>query len=128
MEQKHYTHVRQLVGDDRYEGEQSLQQFKRIYELARVQHNLYLPAMKLVAKERQDAKVSKHYDEPKTPFKRAVEAGVIPSEQQLQLQALMKRTGPMTLKRQLDQELGQLWAMAASQPTAGTQAASVKVG
>ncbi|MDP9379734.1 MAG: transposase [Chloroflexota bacterium] len=128
VEQKNYTHVRQLVGYDRYEGEQALQQFRRIYELARVQHNLYLPAMKLVAKERQGAKVTKRYDEPKTPFKRAVEAGVIPSEQQLQLQGLMKRTGPMTLKRQLDQELGQLWAMAASQPAAGTKAASVKAG
>ncbi len=125
VEQKNYTHVRQLVG---YEGEQALQQLRRIYELARVQHNLYLPGMKLVAKQRQGAKVIKRYDDPKTPFKRAVGAGVIPAEQQVELQALMKQTGPMALKQQLDREIEKLWAICASVPAPVTQAAQVKVG
>lgn len=38
-EQKNYTHVRQLVGYDRYEGEEALEQLGCGYALARVWHN-----------------------------------------------------------------------------------------
>ncbi len=66
MEQKNNTHVRRLVGYDRYEGEQVLQQLTRTYGLARVGHTPYLPAMKLVAKDRRGARVTKRYADPRT--------------------------------------------------------------
>lgn len=66
VKQKNYTHVRRLVGYDRYEGEQGLQQLTRTYGLASVGHTPYLPAMKLVAKDRRGARVTKRYADPRT--------------------------------------------------------------
>ncbi len=111
VEQKNYTHVRQLVGYDRYEGEEALEQLRRIYELARVWQNGYLPTMKLVSKEREGAKVRKRYDEPMTPYKRALSAGMVGEEARLEFDRLLGTHGPMGLKRQLDVEIEKLWRL-----------------
>ncbi len=111
IEQKNYTHVRQLVGYDRYGGEEALEQLKRIYELARVWQNGYLPTMKLVSKEREGAKVRKRYDEPRTPYKRALLAGVVGEEARLEFERLLGTYGPMGLKQQLDAQIEKLWRL-----------------
>ncbi len=72
VEQKNYTAVRLLVGYGRYEGQEAVEQLRRIYALSRLQINGWLPVMKLIGKERDGARVTKRYDEPKTPFERAI--------------------------------------------------------
>jgi hypothetical protein len=118
VEQRNYTAVRRLVGYDRYEGEHALQQMQRVYALARIYHNGYLPGMKLVAKQREGARVKKQYDPAKTPYKRAVEAGVVPAAVQVQFEALMEQHGLMALRRQLDRELEKLWELRLGSPQA----------
>jgi hypothetical protein len=73
--------------------------------------NAYQPVMKLVAKQREGAKVRKRYDVPKTPYRRALEAGVISDIEQERFQLLTQRCGPLALRRQLDQELDRLWPL-----------------
>ena len=46
----------------------------------------------------------------------------------IRLQAMMTHTGLITLKRQLEQEREQPWAMSPSVPTAVTQPVSVELG
>lgn len=113
VEQKNWSVVRQEVGYDRYESAAALAQLRRVYELARVQINLVLPVMKLVGKEREGAKVRKRYDQPQTPYQRAVAAGVVAAATQAELQAVLAGQGPLSRRRALDAALAQLWRLRA---------------
>ncbi|MEJ7654626.1 MAG: transposase family protein, partial [Chloroflexia bacterium] len=105
IEQKNYTAVRQLVGYDRYEGEEALEQLRRVYALARLHSNGWLPVMKLIGKQREGAKVSKSYDKPQPPMERAISAGVVGPEARTALEAALGEQGPKSLKRRLDAEI-----------------------
>ncbi len=112
VEQKNWSVVRQLIGYDRYEGTAALAQMERIYEeVVRVYVNGYQPVMKLTGKERVGPKVRKRYDEPKTPYRRALEAGVILPEAQAQFEKQMQAQGPMALRKRLEVELDRLWSL-----------------
>ena len=117
VEQKNWSVVRQLIGYDRYEGEAAYKQLLRVYALARVYVNAYQPVMKLIGKERQGAKVHKHYDVARTPYRRALEAGVISPETQAHWEKVLRNWGPLTLRSMLDAELQKLWTLRASNPT-----------
>jgi len=65
--QKNWSVVRQLIGDDRYEGPEAVAQLTRLYALLHPYLNGYLPTMKLIGKERDGARVRKHDDQPRTP-------------------------------------------------------------
>ncbi len=117
VEQKNWSVVRQLVGYDRYEGTVALAQMDRIYEeVVRVYVNGYQPVMKLTGKERVGPKVRKRYDEPKTPYRRALEAGVMLPEAQAKFEVSMQACGPMALRRRLDGELDRLWSLRVGRP------------
>lgn len=61
--------------------------------------------MKLVGKERDGAKVRKQYDRAKTPYPRAVESGVVSTEERTLSEAALAKRGPLALRRQIEQEL-----------------------
>ena len=71
--------------------------------------------MKLVEKRREVAtgKVSKRYDTPTTPYKRAITAGVVSSEAQahFEKQLYLAAPGPLSLRHRLDRELEKLWSL-----------------
>lgn len=111
VEQKNWSVVRQLVGYDRYESPAALAQLERVYEFVREYVDAFQPVMKLVGKERHDAKVRKRYDVPQTPYRRAVAAGVMTTEAQTHWAAVVRERGPMTLRRQMDAALERLWTL-----------------
>ncbi len=113
IEQKNWSVVRQFVGYDRYESAAALVQMRRVYELLRLYVNLYQPVMKLVGKEREGSRVRKRYDQARTPYRRALEAGVIPDEKKAELERAMAENGPLSLRRRLDAELDKLWHLRA---------------
>lgn len=114
VEQKNWNVVRQLIGYDRYEGEAACAQLNRIYALLHVYVNGYLPVMKLVGKEREGATVRKRYDQAKTPYRRALEAGVVPAAQREAFEQALTMQGPMALRRQILREVERLWDLAPS--------------
>ena len=116
VEQKNWSVVRQLIGYDRYEGSIALAQMERVYEVVRVYVNAYQPVMKLIGKERVGEKVRKRYDVPKTPYRRAMEAGVMLAEAQAQFESQVQAQGPMALRRRLDAELDRLWSLRVGSP------------
>jgi hypothetical protein len=111
VEQKNWHLVRQLIGYDRLEGPAATAQLNRIYRLLHVYVNGYQPAMKLVGKEREGAKIRKQYDEAKTPYRRAVEAGVVTPEQRAAFEAELAKQAPLALRRRIERELDQLWRL-----------------
>jgi hypothetical protein len=72
--------------------------------------NGYLPVMKLVGKERDGARVRKHYDVPQTPYRRAEAAGVLQPDAHEVFAAQVAAAGPLHLRRQLGAALAQVWA------------------
>lgn len=72
IEQKNWTHVRKLVGWDRYDTQEAVNAMNDLYHNEiRLFMNLFLPSMKLLRKKRIGSRLTRVYDKPKTPFERA---------------------------------------------------------
>ena len=50
MEQKNWTHVRKLLGWERYDTLEALKRINQLYEQLRIFQNLFQPSMKLRSK------------------------------------------------------------------------------
>jgi len=116
IEQKNWTHVRKLMGWDRYDTPQTVEAMNDLYrhEL-RLWLNLFQPSAKLLKKVRVGSQLRRRYDLPHTPLDRlqAEQAGE-PSES-AQLAALVQlRPGldPFQLSRQIDRKLQAIYALA----------------
>ncbi len=77
VEQKNWTHVRKLLGWDRYDSLEAQAAINDLYrnEL-RLMMNLYQPSVKLVRKTRVGARLRRTYDRPQTPLDRLLASGV----------------------------------------------------
>jgi hypothetical protein len=130
VEQKNWSVVRRLVGYDRYNSRAALEVLNRVYELLRLYVNFFQPVMKLVAKSRQGAKVHKIYDTARTPYQRLLESGVLTEAKRAELAAIYHGLNPVSLLRQIDENLERLWTLVqrpATAPRAGAQKNSVTV-
>ena len=74
VEQKNDSVVRRIVGYYRFEGEAARVVLAELYESYNKLVNFFFPSMKIIAKQRVDAKVIKKYDAAKTPYRRLVES------------------------------------------------------
>ncbi len=101
--------VRQLIGYDRYEDPAAVEALNHIDRLLHLYVNGYLPVMKLIGKEREGARVRKQDATPRTPYHRAGEAGVLDAPAAAAFAALREHTGPLTLRRQIDAAIADLW-------------------
>lgn len=119
VEQKNWTHVRELVGYLRYDTPAELALLNEIWELDRVFTNYLLPQQKLVFKQRNGAKVTKRYDTATTPHQRAISREDMRKRPIIQMNAEFKRLKPAALSRHILALTGQLETLAlAKKPAA----------
>ena len=78
VEQKNDSVVRRIVGYYRFEGEEARSVMAELYKTYNLLVNYFFPSMKIISKERIDSKVTKKYDEAKTPFSRLLEHKELP--------------------------------------------------
>ena len=71
VEQKNWTHVRQLVGYLRFDTAAELDVLNELWALDGLFTNYLLSQQKLIEKHRHGAKVTKRHDRAQTPFERA---------------------------------------------------------
>lgn len=71
VEQKNWTHVRQLVGYLRFDTAEELAVLNELWALDGLFTNYLLSQQKLIEKHRHGATVTKRHDRAKTPFERA---------------------------------------------------------
>ena len=112
VEQKNWTNVRLLIGYDRYEGHQACQAMNALYEVWHLYSNFFQPVMVLVSKERQGAKVSRRYDQAKTPYQRVLEQPDLAPALKLRLRHQFLTLNPAALYRQIEQLQIQVWQLA----------------
>ena len=85
VEEKNRTMVRQVVGHDRFVGEQAYRQVEELYRALRLHVNCFQASLKLLSKQRNEKKISYHYDAAKTPLQRLLLSGVLPEEKRQEL-------------------------------------------
>jgi hypothetical protein len=101
VEQKNYSVVRRAVGDARYDTLEQLRLLNKLYSVLRLYTNFFQPVMKLIAKERNGAKVRKTYDKPQTPYRRVLNSPAVAEDAKAVLRTQYAKLNPAELKRQI---------------------------
>lgn len=109
VEQKNWTHVRQLFGYDRIDKAELVPTMNDIYTLWGRYQNHFSPARRLVAKTRINSTWVKKYDAPKTPYQRLLDSPHITAEAKEELTAVHKTLNPFQLKKEIEKNLRQLF-------------------
>lgn len=106
VEQKNWTHVRELFGYERFDAESQVEFMNDIYKrLWNPLWNFFTPVMKLQSKTRVGGKIVKVYDDPITPYQRLINSNMLSEEELTKLQTQFKKINPFELKRELDEKL-----------------------
>jgi hypothetical protein len=114
VEQKNWTHVRKLLGWQRYDSAEALQMINSLYEKLRIFQNLFQPSMKLSCKIRKGSRVMRRYDQPATPLERVLQCAEKTPHIQA-LKSIVQNTDPFELSRHIDQQLDCLYNLKAEQ-------------
>ena len=106
VEQKNWTHVRQLFGYDRLEDKQLIALMNDLYihEWSLYQ-NHFCPSMKLLEKKRINSKYRKKYEDPKTPYQRVLESDQVNQETKQLLESMHLSLNPFILKQDIEKKL-----------------------
>lgn len=106
VEQKNYTHVRELFAYERFDQFELTVLMDEIYQVYwNPLNNYFIPALKLISKERHGSKIKKKYDKPKTPCQRLLESDHVSLEVKKQLRHNMSYKNPFFLKKELENKL-----------------------
>ena len=111
VEQKNWSHVRQLLGYDRFDKPQLVDLLNDLYknEWSRY-NNFFCPSMKLISKKRVKSKYVKKYDTPKTPYQRLIASAHVSPEAKQKLTDTFQLLNPFTLKKQIESKLKIIFA------------------
>lgn len=112
IEQKNWTHVRKLIGWDRYETPEAIHALNDLYanEL-RLYMNLFQPSVKLIRTVRKGSRKTRRYDQPRTPLDRLVDMPGANRQKVEQLLQLRSRLDPFTLAGIIRRKLDRIWAL-----------------
>ncbi len=106
VEQKNWTHVRELFGYERFENFHMVQMMNEIYKKYwNPLWNYFTPVMKLKSKERIGGKIKKTYDIPKTPAQRILDYEYTSDQTKGQIDREYKSINPFQLKEELEIKL-----------------------
>lgn len=106
VEQKNWTHVRQLFGYDRFEDKRLVGLMNDLYrnEWSLLQ-NYFVPTMKLKTKMKENSKYKKTYFTPCTPYERLLLSEAISDEKKNELREKFKTLNPFYLKERIEKKL-----------------------
>lgn len=112
VEQKNFTHVRQLLGYARYSEIELVALVNDLYETAWLPlRNHFTPVMKLIEKTRIGSKVSKKYDEPQTPCDRLLKCPKVSDEMKETLKQKRSTLDPIELAKNVETKLQHIHAI-----------------
>lgn len=106
VEQKNWTHIRQLVGYGRLEGDRAAALLNDLYSKEWGWfRNFFCPAMKHLRTEIEGSRKRRVYDRPATPFDRLKACRKIDRSQIAQLQKTFESLDPFALKATIEKKL-----------------------
>ena len=110
VEQKNFTHVRQLLGYGRYDDLELKALVDDLYANAWLPlRNYFTPVMKLVEKTGEGSKVKKKYDKPKTPCERLLSCPKVSEKKKRELREIRRTLDPIDLAGSIEQKLAEIY-------------------
>jgi hypothetical protein len=110
VEQKNWTHVRQLLGYERIDNPDVLPAINDLYRTWGLLHNFFSPTLKLESKVRHGSKTKRKYAKPQTPYQRLLDWPHLSPAQKADLQTRFQKLNPLDLKNQLEEQLKALFS------------------
>jgi hypothetical protein len=111
VEQKNWTHVRQLLGYDRFDKPELVGLINDLYKHEwSLFNNYFCPTLKLKKKSKINSRYVKTYEPPKTPFQRLLDSEHITANAKNHLQEVYNSLNPFTLKRKIEEKLKTIFA------------------
>ncbi len=101
VEQKNGSHVRSLLGYDRFDDPACIEALNEILVLHSCWMNLFRPCMKLVSKVKEGHRYKKKYDLPMTPAQRVLSYPGLPEAIHARIAAMMRQYDCYTLRNQV---------------------------
>jgi len=106
VEQKNFTHVRELFGYERLDDFELTVLMNEIYQVYwSTLQNYFIPNLKLISKERYGSKIKKKYDTPQTPCQRLLSSEAVDKSIKKQLRHNLKYHNPFFLRKELESKL-----------------------
>ncbi len=121
VEQKNWPVIRQQVGYARFDTPAELECLRQLYSHLRLYVNFFQPQMKLIAKRRRGAKVSKSFDTARTPYRRILDSPHIAEGAKQKLTASYLGLNPAELKRAIGRSQDRLLELARAKPERGKE-------
>ena len=118
VEQKNSAVVRTIVGYHRYDTRAELLLLNRIWLLQSQLTNYFLAQQKLVSKIRDGAKVTKTYDRPTTPHRRAERHPEVAAEDKTIMAEVLAELNPAAIQRQIQALTAELHTLTTSKASA----------
>ena len=117
VEQKNWTHVRNLLGYDRFDNPAAVDLINDLYSNEwSLYQNHFIPTMKLTEKEKINSKYRRKYEKPKTPYQRIQESPFIKPEVKETLKQVHTSLNPFILKKTIEKKLKQIFNYASYNP------------
>jgi hypothetical protein len=106
VEQRNFTHVRELFGYDRFEDPSLVALMNEIYsDYWNPLHNLFMGSQRLLSKERVGSKIKKKHDAPKTPCQRVLDSPHVSDQEKTRLREKKAQYNPFELAAGLERKL-----------------------
>lgn len=105
VEQKNWTHVRQLLGYQRLDRPELVEAINALYELRDRLANFFIPNLKLLEKRREGGRMKKRYAPALTPCQRLLECPSIAEPMKNRLRREQHQIDPFALKKQIEHRL-----------------------
>ena len=113
IEQKNWTHVRKLMGWDRYDSPEALEAMNDLYDNELPLYmNLFQPSVKLLKTIRKGSRKKRLYSQPLTPLDRLLANEHIDPIKKEQLIALRDSLDPFVLAETIGLKLQHIWEKA----------------
>lgn len=118
VEQKQWTHVRQLFGYDRFEEPQLVDAMNDLYEKEwSLFQNYFRPTFKLASKERIGAKYRRRYEAPRTPYQRLLASPYLSKQEKAHLRRTFRSLTPFQLKKRIERKLKKIFQLHRTAPS-----------
>ena len=113
IEQKNWTHVRKLLGWDRYDSGAAVAAVNAVYrQELRIWMNLYLPSVKLKKKVRVGSKLRRVYSPAQTPWERLLASGQVEVRRIAGFKRLLATLDPFDLAARINRKLESVYQLA----------------
>ena len=105
VEQKNWTHVRQLPGYDRFGRPEVVPILNDLYATWSLYQNHFLPTFRLIDKVRVNSRYRKTCESPQTPYDRLLGSPAVGEEEKHALSAVHASLNPFELTKTLEKKL-----------------------